>query len=196
MESYDNSRRLFVCRQCGTERKRSDRLALHLKWHEDHPGENYQARNNCKLCGRFNAVSWSENVNEAVWLKRHQIHWNFGLNYFFFEKHNWLVIDLENPNLVNSTKIIIVMSNNFTEWKFWVQNFITSAIEIELAKYVSWNESVSPFNFDLWKIFLQTHFMLKMHMTRMHSNLPKTFKCNHESGCGKVFRVSKNDQFH
>ena len=56
---------------------------------KDHPGENYQARNNCKVCGRFNA----------------------------------------------------------------------------------------------------THFMLKMHMTRMHSNMPKTFKCN-ENGCEKTFRVS------
>ena len=57
--------------------------------HEDHPGETYQTRNNCKICGRFNA----------------------------------------------------------------------------------------------------THFMLKMHMTRMHSNMPKTFKCDYQ-GCGKTFRVS------
>jgi len=56
MQSYDELRRLFVCRHCGTERKRSDRLALHLKWHQDHPGENYQTRNNCKICGRFNAT--------------------------------------------------------------------------------------------------------------------------------------------
>ena len=89
LRSYDESRRLFVCRLCGTERKRSDRLALHLQWHEDHPGESYQTRNNCKICGRFNA----------------------------------------------------------------------------------------------------TYFMLKMHMTRMHTDMPKTFKCQHE-GCGKFFRVS------
>ena len=56
MQSYDELRRIFVCRHCGTERKRSDRLALHLKWHQDHPGENYQMRNNCKICGRFNAT--------------------------------------------------------------------------------------------------------------------------------------------
>ena len=31
-------------------------LALHLQWHEDHPGESYQTRNNCKICGRFNAT--------------------------------------------------------------------------------------------------------------------------------------------
>merc|ERR1712141_372714 len=93
--SYDESRRLFVCRHCGTERKRSDRLALHLQWHEDHPGENYQTRNNCKICGRFNA----------------------------------------------------------------------------------------------------THFMLKMHMTRMHSNLPKTFKCN-ENGCVKTFRFKGELKIH
>ena len=31
-------------------------LALHLQWHEDHPGETYQTRNNCKICGRFNAT--------------------------------------------------------------------------------------------------------------------------------------------
>ena len=86
---YDESRRIFVCHLCGTERKRSDRLALHLQWHEDHPGENYQTRNNCKICGRFNA----------------------------------------------------------------------------------------------------TFFMLKMHMSRMHSNTPKTFKCQYE-GCDKAFRVS------
>ena len=91
MQSYDESRRIFVCRHCGTERKRSDRLALHLKWHQDHPGENYQTRNNCKICGRFNA----------------------------------------------------------------------------------------------------TYFMLKMHMTRMHTDMPKTFHCLHE-GCGKSFRVTSN----
>jgi len=56
LRSYDDSRRIFVCRTCGTERKRSDRLALHLQWHEDHPGESYQTRNNCKICGRFNAT--------------------------------------------------------------------------------------------------------------------------------------------
>ena len=56
LRSYDESRRIFVCRMCGTERKRSDRLALHLQWHEDHPGETYQTRNNCKICGRFNAT--------------------------------------------------------------------------------------------------------------------------------------------
>ena len=88
LQSYDDSRRLFVCRHCGTERKRSDRLALHLQWHEDHPEENYQTRNNCKICGRFNA----------------------------------------------------------------------------------------------------TYFMLKMHMTRMHTDMPKTFHCMHE-GCGKSFRM-------
>ena len=31
--------------------------------------------------------------------------------------------------------------------------------------------------------------MLKMHMTRMHTDMPKTFKFQHE-GCGKFFRVS------
>ena len=80
---------IFVCQDCGTERKRSDRLALHMQWHEDHPGDSYQTRNNCKICGRFNA----------------------------------------------------------------------------------------------------TYFMLKMHMTRMHTDMPKTFQCQHE-GCGKAFRVS------
>ncbi len=55
-QSYDSERRIFVCAMCGTERKRSDRLAHHLQWHEDHPGESYQARNNCPICGRYNAT--------------------------------------------------------------------------------------------------------------------------------------------
>ncbi len=56
MDSFDDERRVFVCKFCGAEWKRSDRLANHLKWHFKHPGENYQARNTCKVCGRFNAT--------------------------------------------------------------------------------------------------------------------------------------------
>ncbi len=56
LESFDDERRVFVCKHCGIERKRSDRLAAHLKWHLDHPGEEYQTRNSCKICGRFNAT--------------------------------------------------------------------------------------------------------------------------------------------
>ena len=52
-QCYDTTKAIYVCKNCGTERKNTRSMQQHLLWHQRFPNEDFHTSHICKECGKI-----------------------------------------------------------------------------------------------------------------------------------------------